>query len=483
MHWSEHPGIKKWVERACEKELPVLSGTLGEIDRVLAHEEYSAFALARVVLQDPPLTAKVLKAVNTVFYNPSGNPISTVSRSVMILGFEAIRSICTSIAILEALFPGAMRERLLDEISQAIHAAVIARHLAQCRHDPAPEEIFVSALLERLGPMVFWSLGGNECAELDQVIEGDVRRTDSFDFKVLGFSLQSLTGALAEVWRLPVLADEVGEHRSPRRSLLRLAWKVAEDSRRGWLSPPMRPVIRDVAWLLSCDETAALETLHGLARDAAEYSMALGSSEVARRIPVPQEAAAVPGEDDISSFGESDARTELKVLQEISSNLLEKLDVNSIFQMVLEGLHRGVGMDRTALAIVDPRSGEVRAKLALGLHRRALMEALNFPLPGFRPDAPPHVLSQILARSESRLIDPSAPGPEDFLDHPLYRVFEGAPFLAQAVTVNGRALGLFVADRHATGRPVDQALWDDFRLLVRQADIALTLASRPRAQA
>jgi len=474
MHWSENPAIRKWVDRACEKELPVLSGTLGEIDRVLSHEEYSAFALARVVLQDPPLTTKVLKVTNTVFYNPSCKPISTVSRAVMILGFEAVRSICTSIAILEGLLPGAMRERLLDEIAQAIHAAVIARFLAQHRHDPAPEEIFVAALLERLGQMVFWSLGGEECLDLDKAIEGDVRRTDSHDLAVLSFSLRSLTEALAQTWRLPVLSESKEDRHSPRRGLLKLGWKVAEESRRGWQSAQIKPLVRDVAWMLTCDEATALQTLQGLAHDAAEYSLALGSSEVALRIPVPE--ALVVADEDLSSFGETDARAELQVLQEITSNLLERLDMNSIFQMVLEGIHRGVGMDRTALAIVDPRSGEVRAKLALGVHRRQLMDALNFPLKGNGT----HVLTDLLAKCESRLVDPLALNPGETLDHVLYETFAGKKFLAQAVAVNGRPLGLFVADRHSTGREVDQALWDNFRLLVRQADIALTLAFRHR---
>jgi HD-like signal output (HDOD) protein len=475
MHWSENPAIRKWVDKACEKELPVLSGTLGEIDRVLSHEEYSAFALARVVLQDPPLTTKVLKVTNTVFYNPSCKPISTVSRAVMILGFEAVRSICTSIAILEGLLPGAMRERLLDEIAQAIHAAVIARFLAQHRHDPAPEEIFVAALLERLGQMVFWSLGGEECLELDKAIEGDVRRTDSHDLAVLSFSLRSLTEALAQTWRLPVLSESKEDRHSPRRGLLKLGWKVAEESRRGWQSAQIKPLVREVAWMLTCDEPTALQTLQGLAHDAAEYSLALGSSEVAQRIPVPPDALVVADED-LSSFGETDARAELQVLQEITSNLLERLDMNSIFQMVLEGIHRGVGMDRTALAIVDPRSGEVRAKLALGVHRRQLMDALNFPLKGNGT----HVLTDLLAKCESRLVDPLALRPGETLDHVLYETFAGKKFLAQAVAVNGRPLGLFVADRHSTGREVDQALWDNFRLLVRQADIALTLAFRHR---
>ncbi len=43
--------------------------------------------------------------------------------------------------------------------------------------------------------------------------------------------------------------------------------------------------------------------------------------------------------------------------------------------------------------------------------------------------------------------------------------------------MRGHAVGMFLADRHATRRELDREIWDNFRLLVRQADIALALAA------
>lgn len=471
---SEDKKIAYWVEKACERELPILSGTLGEVEKALSNEEYSSFALARVILQDPPLTAKVLRVANSAFYNPGGKPISMVSRAVMILGFDAVRAICTSIAIIDALLSGVSRGRLLDEIARALHAAVVARFLARHRQDPAPEEVFVSTLLQRLGHMVFWSLGAADVDALDEAFREFPEGAESVEIEILGFPLRKLSTALCAAWRLPSLPQNQGGRAQSRKAMENVAWAVAFEAPKGWTSAGLRQAARDAAWILSCDEIDAIETLRKLACEASEYAMALGSREVAIRIPSPSTANLGDLDDvDPSAMGEEDKGAELQVLQEITSNLLDQLDVNSILQMVLEGIHRGVGMDRTALAIVDPRTGEVRCKLALGKGRRAFMEKFRFPVRTTQP----HALTEVIEKCASQILDPTEEGSPTRFSHPIYELFEDAPFLAQAVAVNGRTLGLFIADRHSSMRSIDRDTWDNFRLLGRQADIALTLVA------
>ncbi|MEN9353785.1 MAG: hypothetical protein RL318_1110 [Fibrobacterota bacterium] len=469
---TEDERIRAWVEKACLQEMPILSGTLGEIDQALAKEEYSAFALARVILQDPPLTAKVLRVSNSVFYNPSGRQISMVSRAIIVLGFDTVRSICTSIAIIEGLLNGTSRERLFDEIARALHAAVVAKYLAKQGSDPSPEEVFVSTLLRRVGCMVFWGLGDRQVDVLDEALKASTEMAEQTECRVLGFPLRKLSSALSDAWRLPTVSRGDGLSQS-RKGMEDVAWSIALEARKGWDSPGLRKAAREVAWMLSCDEDHAVVILKNLGLEAAEYALALGSQDVASRIPTGLSGNGLPPDEDPSAMGEENKGAEIQVLQEITSSLLDRLDVNSILQMVLEGIHRGVGMDRTALAIIDPRTGEVRCKLALGKDRKVFMERFTFPV----RRAKAHALIQLLEKCDSQLLDPSVDDPEGIFAHPVFELFQEQPFLAQAVGVKGRALGLFIADRHATKRAIDRSAWENFRMLGRHADIALTLAA------
>jgi HD-like signal output (HDOD) protein len=469
--------VRQWVDKACEKEMPVLAGTLGEIDKALSSDEYSTFALARVILQDPPLTAKVLRVVNSAYYNPGGHRISMVSRAVMILGFDAIRSICVSTAVIAALLHGRARERLFREIAHALYAAVIARELATRRHDPAPEEVFVSTLLRRLGHMVMWSLDEPQSDQLDEAVRDGKGSARDHEIRILGFPLDLLTAALCTTWGLPIQTTSKEGRPESRGHLQDVAWDVANEAGKGWGNGAMLKPVREVAWALTITEQEAPDLLKGLAVETARYALALGSPEVARRVPG-QDGAAVDAdsESNMSDLGEPDQVAELKVLHEISGNLLENLDVNSIMEMVLEGIHRGVGMDRTALALLDPRTGEVRCKTALGIHRHELIDSFRF----LAADPSKHPLVDVMENCKSVLLEPNAPDAEKRFLHPVYELMGDAPFLVQAMSLRGRAIGLIIADRHDSKRAIDRDTWDNFRLLGRQADIALALAAASR---
>lgn len=75
------------------------------------------------------------------------------------------------------------------------------------------------------------------------------------------------------------------------------------------------------------------------------------------------------------------------------------------------------------------------------------------------------------------MFDPGVRDPNGMFVHPVYELFEGASFLAQAIVVNGRTMGVFVADRHSSNRPLDKDVFDNFCLLGQQANIALAMAA------
>lgn len=474
---SEQQKLDLWMGRAFEKQLPVLSGTLGEIESVLAKEGYSAADLSHAILQDPPLTTRVLRMANSAYYNTTGKPISMVSRAVIILGFDVVRSICASAALIEAFLAKVPRGRLLDEIARALHAAVVARHLARYLKDQAPEEVFVSTLLRRIGHMVFWSLGEYEVDALDQAMRNSQEGSVRLEIDIVGFPLRKLSSALIEAWHLPVHAEGAKTESSTRKSIDEVAWGVAFDSPKGWTSLEMRRVVRDFSWLMNSSEEDSLSVIKMLSQEASDYAQTLGSKDVALRIPVSGGSSAFGGiEEDPSAMCEGDKDVELRVLHEIATSLLEHKDVNSILHMVLEGIHRGVGMDRTAFAILDSRSGEVRCKLALGKDRHEFMEKFTYKVANVKP----HVLTEIVEQGGFRTVDPSVRDPNGHFSNPVYALFQDSPFLAQTVGVGGRTLGVFVADRHSSSRMIDNDVAENFKLLGQQADIALAMAANGR---
>ena len=207
-------GLGGWVQKLGDAGMAVFAHTARDISHVSDSRESSAAELARVVLQDAAMTAKLLRVANSPVFNPMGKSISTVSRAVVVLGFQEVRSICLSIAVVESMLKGKQKQRVAGEMARSFHAAVQARAFARKRKDKSPEEVFIATLLSHLGDMAFWAFAGDSAERMDTALR---QRADDPPDKVqqdvLGFVFRELTLSLGREWKLGDLLEESLEGR------------------------------------------------------------------------------------------------------------------------------------------------------------------------------------------------------------------------------------------------------------------------------
>jgi hypothetical protein len=103
----------------------------------LLRRSQSAF---RPQLKDVWLTNKLLRMVNTVCYKRFGGSISTISRAVAVLGFNAVRNSALSLILFEHLKNGEQRGELRRMMGKSFLASEIARDLSDHLHTSTPEE-------------------------------------------------------------------------------------------------------------------------------------------------------------------------------------------------------------------------------------------------------------------------------------------------------------------------------------------------------
>ena len=60
----------------------------------------------------------------------------------------------------------------------------------------------------------------------------------------------------------------------------------------------------------------------------------------------------------------------------------ENVDANTLFQTVVEGIHRGVGFERVALLLIDTKKKILQAKYALCEDPAGWREAMQFSMKG-----------------------------------------------------------------------------------------------------
>lgn len=281
-------GLNAWLARIRDQEMPIFGRTAEQIRDLTDSEKAAVSELAEAILRDQGMTAKLLRIANSVIFNTAGWQITTVSRAIVMLGFDMVRQIALSVAFVDGFLRGPVRERVQREMARAFHAAVQARWLAARRHDAQPEEVFIAALLYRFGELAYWCFSGEAGDALDEALRRNPQYPGDVEQSMLGFRLAQLTAALTRDWRVSPLLQSVlkgGYTKRSREQAVVLAFRLAEGSEGGWETERARARLKDVAGYLQLPLEDILEPIMQNATEAATVAECYGAGEAARFIP------------------------------------------------------------------------------------------------------------------------------------------------------------------------------------------------------
>ncbi len=498
-------GIENWVNKFCREEMPLFNRTVEHVAGMANQENGSLSELAWSVLEDPALTSRVLKLANSIHYNPSPKRIKTVSRAVMRLGTNMIKEICLAISLIESVLSGLHKERVAVEVARSFHAAVQAREIA-CRLNLAdPEEVFIAALLARIGYIAFWCFAGEMGPQLEKAIQETGNEAHA-ELEVLGFRLERLTERLSEEWKLSDLLDRSFRDRhgnDARIKSIKLGCAVACASRKGWDSPEIQKTIKEVSNTLHLPEKETTELLHESAREAAEVTESYGTKSISRLVPIPSAAGSekpvrvIEGKNpaELSISGETklnggydglsaapptrgekeypapDLSIQLGSLRDLSALTASKnAELNMVLSIVLEGIYRGIGMDRVFFGLITPDRRNLKGKYGLGCIEISRVE--NFVV-SLGAD-PPNILGWVLKNKKPLWVtEPPDPSIQPLLTAELVTATGGGPCFIMPISIKEVAIGVIYADRKPSGRKLDDESFENFVFFGQQANMSL----------
>lgn len=472
MSSSETRGLDAWVTRLSKAELPVLGGVMRDINRFTKASATSANQLAEVILKDGALTAKVLRLANSIHFNPyADQEVTTISRAVVKLGFQGIKAISLSVMLIDSLLKKGSRQRLLEWLARGFHAAVQAEQLVAERDPSLKEDVFVAALLFHLGDMAFWSCRGEQMAALEQLLAESGAPTDAVrEQRVLGTSLREITRQLAALWELgdtlnAALADADSD--SPAVQAVRLGEEIALAAEQGWDSPALLAVLDKVAAFSGETREEARQRLLRGAEEAASVALSFGANKVCHYIPSTVEAASAQ-----RGVTRADPQLQLNILRELAAMIHEQVDANTMFQMVVEGVHRGVGFERVALCLVDPKKKLLQGKYGLGDGAADWREALRFSIKSEQDN----LLAYCLYSRQLVWMKPDKPSQlRHLIDERCAELLAVNNCVLAALYAGSRQVGVLLADRGPGGDPILQEQYESFCHFAQQANMGLAM--------
>jgi HD-like signal output (HDOD) protein/GGDEF domain-containing protein len=248
------------------------------LDRLAAHAEqlYSLPAVAMEVLQltdnpqvdtralkecienDPALTGKILRVVNSSLFGLS-REISDLNQALALLGTKPLKLLVLGFSLPSGLYAGIEARTLGRYWRRTLTKAVAGRELAERLWHVPGDDAFIAGLLQDVGVLLLLQQLGQPYVQLLQRVLDAGLDLDRLEAEAMGFTHTALSAKMLARWHLPqnlveaVAADGDGGllAASPARAALPQILHLAE-----W-----------IARLLADGQTGALAPLLGLARD------------------------------------------------------------------------------------------------------------------------------------------------------------------------------------------------------------------------
>jgi HD-like signal output (HDOD) protein len=469
--------LELWVQRLSNGNMPVFAHTVQTIAATAGRDDSSYSELAWSILQDPGLTAQVLKLSNSIYYNPSSRRINTVSRALMRLGFETVKEMCLSIALVESVLSNLHREKVALEIARAFHSAVQAKKIATLRQLATPEEVFIAALLSRIGQIAFWCFAGESGERLELAMSEPNQAEGQAEMEVLGFRLEWLTLRLSQEWKLSDLLESAlrkGKSVNPDTECISLGYLIAQCAETGWESPATKRVIKRIGGFLNIPEQEAAQCVFDAARDAAAVTESYGAGVSSRLIPLPEEipAATAETESGKKEYPKPDHYIQLCSLRDLSSLLAGKTgDINMVLSVLLEGIYRGIGMDRVIFALLSPDRQFLQGKYGLGWSNEKYVENFRIGIDPGKPNIFGHVLQ---CQKPIWVTEEPTEKIMSLLTKEMAGMIGRGPFFVMHMSIKSRAIGVIYADRNLSGRELDEESFDSFVFFGQQANMGVT---------
>lgn len=194
--------------------LAPFSTVAGRLLELLDDDLSSAEDVARVAATDPALTARILRAANSAFYQRRIR-VGTMREAITVLGGAEVRRLVLSTCVVGAMPP----PNYLDHGSFwrfSLTVALLADLIARAEGDISGEA-FTAGILHNIGLLVLDQYCPEGLHQVRTLTGPGLRRLHDRERAVFGFSDAELGGRLAALWHAPLPVRQAIEMSGLRR--------------------------------------------------------------------------------------------------------------------------------------------------------------------------------------------------------------------------------------------------------------------------
>lgn len=478
-----------------DPSMPTLGVAVAKVVEITSSSADSVSTLAHFVLADVALTQKILRLSNTIHYrNVSSPPVTTISRAIYLLGFNAIKNSAMAMLLVDGFANKRQAYNVRKELIHSLCASMIASELARQGKFPDAEECAVVALFKNIGKVLVASFDHqlHEQIRVRQTVEPE--QAWEIVTALLGCSYQRFGELVLQEWKMPdgiIQALQPLPHGELKKATHRTEWlrHVASfsdelasllihgeyDESNADMVARCEPLIKRYGRCLEIDQESLEDMLRRVETETRQLANSMdiampsfwtdgmnaqirvneiGSEFMLRNLDADSmhEAPRYP------SGKPSNARDLLLAgVQDVTQMLAaDQVKLNDMFLLVLETLYTGLGFRFATICLRDVQHSRYTARASLG---HLYMERQK----GFvLPTSPEDTLFHVAMINNNDLVVANALHPKIQGLLPAWHkklLPDTRSFMILPLVVNHKPLGFFYADRVHTaeeGVPADE---------------------------
>lgn len=487
------------------RDFPALSQVINRVNHIANSDNSRTDELTEAILKDASLTNKLLRVVNSVNYKQrSAGPVNTISRAIVILGYNTVRDAALSLMLFDHLANHAQAAELKAEAVESFYCGLLGRSLAQRTAARDSEEILICSLFRNMGRMMCRLHFFDRSKEVESLMVEQSLSEAVASRQIFGISYDDFGQAIGRHWHLPTslllgmaplpASGRIAADTPKPQVLANLAHDLYQAARS---AAPEKAKEAYTDLLKRYGEAVHLETAdleemvyhagHAMEKEAALLQVDVHASPLLTRLlrhsreidatetdAEEDTGAAILPNDAVDAAAQDPTTILITGMQDLTNLMLENAKPADILHVAAELLYRARCFDNILISSIAANGKELVGRIGLGPNAERNKNNFRIPL-AFAPD----VFHVAVSKNADLLIaDTQADNIRDRIPA-WYRDKIGArSFLLLPITLNNRTVAVLYADKRDASLQLSQQTLGLIKALRNQ----LTLALRQKSQ-
>jgi HD-like signal output (HDOD) protein len=409
----QYPQTKEqWIDLIANSELPAITSTAKLLDKFSNDDKSSLPKLSKAILHDQGLSSCLLKVANNI-QHISINKVTTVSRATVVLGIQTVKNICLTAKLVSSLLATKnldinVYEQLTQLMANSFYAGMLAKMMVPNYSEELQEEVYLAAMLYRIGETAFWSAGGGIAQNI-----ANYESTSSQDFNqhcqdTLGTSFNELSKGLAGSWNLSDLLIKALDEPTTRTDEIKVIYFA--DKLSALIAKPegteedYQCLLKEIAQIMGISVRQLSVRIEYTRKQAEKLMISYGAEILTERInnlPTAIDFKPLDNNTDTMSVISRD-KALLSGFMKLTKLMKSSKDFNEYLTLTLEEIANTFDFDRSAfLMLVDEKS---RVKSRLVINSQGEVDLIKINIDIKHSD---NVIARVLSSDTAALVNDS----------------------------------------------------------------------------